>query len=84
MEEAKVVAEVGPEFLQGGERLTFRTLVDRIFPERAERDKEEAQKHEERMSDLASKLKGRVAERVERRMSNDFEPIRGHNTPLDV
>jgi hypothetical protein len=89
MDLAKVVAEVGPEFLQGGDRLTFKGYVDRIFPEQAEAEragvqKKRAKEHEERMSDLASKLKARTAERVERRLSHDFTPIRGHNTPLDV
>jgi hypothetical protein len=35
MEEAKVVAEVGPEFLQGGDRLTFNGYVDRSSPSRS-------------------------------------------------
>jgi hypothetical protein len=35
MDLARIVAEEGPAYLEGGKRITFRDLVDRTFPEDA-------------------------------------------------
>jgi hypothetical protein len=89
MDLARIVAQEGPAYLEGGERITFRNLVDKTFPAEAKAkrnavQKERAKEHEERMGHLAANLKARTAEKRERRLARDFEPVRGWNVPLDV
>jgi hypothetical protein len=86
---ARIVAEEGPAYLRGGDRLTFASYVARVFPEQAEAeqaavDKERAKEHEARMSGLASKLKARTAEKVERRQQLEDYSVRGWNTPMEL
>jgi hypothetical protein len=85
--EAKEAEKRGrEERLKSSQRTVFNVVDDATATsaERAAAQKEEAKLHEERMSDLASRLKARTAEKVERRMSTGFEPTRGWNVPLDV
>jgi hypothetical protein len=88
-EGARLVAKIGPEYLQGRERLRFRGLVRELTPEVSEA--EEAQrarrseiKRQEHTSALAASLETKNAATRERRKG--FQPPSGGgwNLPLDV
>src|SRR5687767_15094953 len=63
---ARFVAEVGPEYLQGKERLRFRALVRELVPEvsaaeQAQRYRRSERKRQEQTSALAASLETRNA-----------------------
>lgn len=70
-EGARLVAEIGPEYLQGRERLRFRGLVRELAPgvseaEEAQRARRSEGKRQEQTSALAAALEARNAESRER------------------
>ncbi len=86
---ARLVAEIGPEYLQGRERLRFRGLVRELTPEVSE--VEEAQrawrsesKRQERSTTLADALAAKNAATRERRKGFQQPTGGGWNLPLDT
>ena len=79
-EGARFVAEIGPEYIQGRERLCFKGLVRELVPEDreakdAQRARHSERKRQEQTSSQADSLKAMNAATRERR--KDFQPPAG-------
>ncbi|MDP9475640.1 MAG: hypothetical protein M3R38_08120 [Actinomycetota bacterium] len=86
---ARIVAEVGPEYLQGRDRLRFRGLVRELVPEaleveEAERARRSRAKQEERSAAVGEHLKARAAAIRERREGRPVSSGSGWNLPPAV
>jgi hypothetical protein len=90
-EGARFVAEIGPEYLQGRERLRFRGLVRELVPEvfgaeEAERAKRSERKRKEQTSALGASLKAKATAKREKRQQHLMPSGQpgGWNLPLDA
>jgi hypothetical protein len=85
-ERARLVAEVGPDYLKGRERLEFHHLVRYTYPdiregEDAEHQRQLQKAYEENAEEVGSHLKDMVEERRNQRLSQPFTPSVGWNVP---
>ncbi len=85
-EGARLVAELGPEHVQGADRLRFRSLVREHLPEiveaeDAERARRSERKQEERTSAVGGHLKARAAYMREKREGRPISSGGGWNLP---
>jgi hypothetical protein len=86
---ARIVAEIGPEYLQGKERLRFQGLVRELTPEVAKAEETEMArrsegKRQEHTSAFAASLESRNAATRERRNGPQLPSGGGWNLPLDA
>ncbi len=88
-EGVRLVAQAGPEYLQGQERLKFRSLVREIAPEALEAEASEMaarseRKRREHSSALGDSLKAKAAATREQGERRPIPTGGGWSLPLDV
>lgn len=88
-EGARLVAQIGPEYLQGQQKLRFHSLVRELAPEVAKAEQTERacrseSKRQEHTSALATSLEARNAATRERRKGPQLPSGGSWNLPLDV
>ncbi len=82
MERARLISEIGPHYLRGGQRVAFAAQVRRHFPPDEAQEKQRlAEARAERTDGIGSALQARVNHRRDRKRARDYKPSIGWNVP---